>query len=155
MLWKFAFTSVLAFLWLLASMDTAEARYIHEQRHVHKVQEEMGLLPHNITPTAAFVGVVPASTFPVCYPPVFSAAPVVLFLLQPSTLDEPALIVGQARCARMTRYGATKSQLVPLFFVVFPGRERREVNTEINVPLDEPLPSQFVPGRMDAGHSIG
>src|SRR5262245_1315310 len=89
-LWSFTFTVFLASLWMLGSIGTVEA----DIRGRHGIQKARGeieqLLPSDITPTAAFVGTVPAVTFPVCRPPVFSAAPVVLFLLRPSAVDEPA-----------------------------------------------------------------
>ena len=162
MLGKFALTVFLTFLWLLDSRGTVEANDIRVRHSVQNTQESVEqLFRYDITPAAAIVGAVPAATFPVCRPPVFSEAPVVLFLLRPSTLDEPALIVGGARCARITRSGVTQAQLVPLFFVIYPGTGGQNVkidslmNIEKYVPADEPPPSQFVPGRMDAGHSIG
>lgn len=155
MRWKFLLTAILVLLGMLGGMSKAETRYADERSRLQETEIKTRYLSDEITPTAAVVGTVPASTFPVCRPPVLSAAPVILFLLQPSAPDEPALVVGQAFCARMTRYGMSKSQLVPLFFVVFPEKGTCNVNIEQHAPEDEPPPSQFVPGRMDAGHSIG
>jgi hypothetical protein len=148
-------TGALVFLWLVGGRATAETGQLHGPYDVQEAEVKSSSASHNIIPTAAFVGTVPASSFSLCRPPVFSDAQVVLFLIKSSTLDEPAWIVGQARCVRMIQSGATKSQFVPLFFVVFPEKERREGTIEIQSPGDDPAPSQFVPGRMDAGHSIG